>query len=78
MSAERDLLDDIKKKINCTYISDMRLSPVKELAQYEFEHMDLSIYSAEMRKEVFQYLYWDSKSQKALQQRLSERIRSSR
>lgn len=73
MSAERDLLEDIRKKINCTYISDMRFSPSKELAQYEFEHMDLSIYSAEMRKEAFQYLYWDSKSQKALQQRLSER-----
>ena len=73
MSADYDLLDDIKKRIDCTYISDMHFSPNKELAQYEFEHMDLSKYPDGMREEAFQYLYWDSKSQKALQQRLCKR-----
>jgi len=70
MSADLDLLDDLRKKINCTYISDMRFSPNKELAQYEFEHMDLSKYSADMRKDALQYLYWDSNSQKDLMKRL--------
>lgn len=57
-----DLLEDLKTRVKCPYISDMRFSPYKEKARCELEQMDLSQYPIEMREKVFRYLYVENKN----------------
>lgn len=56
MRTDLDLLEDLRKKVKCAYISDMRYS-YQNIARKEFEKMDLSQYPNEMYKDAFHYLY---------------------
>lgn len=55
-----DLFEDLRKKVECMYISDMRFSPYNGIARHEFSRMDLSKYPAEMLLDAVQYLYGES------------------
>ena len=52
-----DLFEHIRRKIGCTYISDMRFGKNKNLACIAMTMIDLSGYSIEALEDMAEYLF---------------------
>ena len=52
-----DLFEDLRKAVNCEYISDMKFDPFKEKAKHEVVKLDFDLYSTESQEDMADYLY---------------------
>ena len=62
---ERDIFDDMIKRVDCSYVSDLRYN--KKAVESKLKKMDLSQYSEKQLEEFAQYVFecgWDEVSGK--------------
>lgn len=57
MNQQADLLDILKCRLRCTYISDLRIEPYNSYARTMLEEMDLSGYPYRDIIDVLKYVY---------------------
>ena len=58
----RDLFEDLKAKLGCEYISDLRYDPWIKQARKEIIKLDLSKYSLFELADAAEYLYFEKRS----------------
>ena len=56
-SINGDLLEVIKQKLHCTYISDLRNEPTNSYAREQFKKMNLKKYSLKVLNDACRYIY---------------------
>ena len=56
MCADSDLLDDLRERIHCDYISEMRTNPYNRIARELIFQMDLTPYSKNQIADAVLYL----------------------
>ena len=62
---ERDIFDDMIKRVDCSYVSDLRYN--KKAVEDKLKGMDLSSYSEKQLEEFAQYVFecrWNEVSRK--------------
>ena len=52
---ERDIFDDMIKRVECSYVSDLRYN--KKIVEDKLKGMDLSSYSEKQLEEFAQYVF---------------------
>lgn len=52
---ERDIFDDMIKRVDCSYVSDLRYN--KKIVESKLKTMDLSLYDEKQLKEFAQYVF---------------------
>ncbi len=52
---ERDIFDDMIKRVDCSYVSDLRYN--KKAVEDKLKGMDLSSYSEKQLEEFVQYVF---------------------
>lgn len=57
MQTQRELLEELRARLLCDYISDMRLEPYKSAAKQMLAEMDLSVHPLRMLSDAAEYLY---------------------
>ena len=57
MTEARDLFEELRELVGCTYISDLRYSPWREQARMTIARMELSEYSLTALCDIAEYLY---------------------
>ena len=51
---ERDVFDDMIKRVDCSYVSDLRYN--KKIVESKLKTMDLSLYNEKQLEEFAQYV----------------------
>ena len=51
---ERDIFDDMIKRVDCSYVSDLRYN--KKIVESKLKTMDLSLYNEKQLEEFAQYV----------------------
>lgn len=54
---DRDLFEDLRIRVQCTYISDLRFNPWLKKARKEITGMKLDIYGLNALNDAANYLY---------------------
>lgn len=57
--ANRDLFEDLKERVWCDYISDLKCEPWLDMARRVITQMNLSIYPLFALNDAAEYLYGD-------------------
>lgn len=52
---ERDIFDDMIKRVECSYVSDLRYN--KKIVESKLKTMDLSLYDEKQLEEFAQYVF---------------------
>ena len=52
---ERDIFDDMIKRVECSYVSDLRYN--KKIVESKLKTMDLSLYNEKQLEEFGQYVF---------------------
>ena len=52
---ERDIFDDMIKRVDCSYVSDLRYN--KKIVESKLKTMDLSLYDEKQLEEFAQYVF---------------------
>ena len=52
---ERDIFDDMIKRVECSYVSDLRYN--KKIVESKLKTMDLSLYNEKQLEEFAQYVF---------------------
>lgn len=52
---ERDIFDDMIKRVDCSYVSDLRYN--KKIVESKLKTMDLSLYNEKQLEEFTQYVF---------------------
>ena len=52
---ERDIFDDMIKRVDCSYVSDLRYN--KKIVESKLKTMDLSLYNEKQLEEFAQYVF---------------------
>ena len=52
---ERDIFDDMIKRVDCSYVSDLRYN--KKIVESKLKTMDLSLYNEKQLEEFVQYVF---------------------
>ena len=52
---ERDIFDDMIKRVECSYVSDLRYN--KKIVESKLKTMDLSLYNEKQLEEFEQYVF---------------------
>ena len=52
---ERDVFDDMIKRVECSYVSDLRYN--KKIVESKLKTMDLSLYNEKQLEEFAQYVF---------------------
>ena len=52
---ERDVFDDMIKRVDCSYVSDLRYN--KKIVESKLKTMDLSLYNEKQLEEFAQYVF---------------------
>lgn len=57
MMNNRDLFEELRDRVQCAYISDLRYNPWLQAARKEITKMDLGVYGLNSLKDAAEYLY---------------------
>ena len=52
---ERDIFDDMIKRVDCSYVSDLRYN--KKIVESKLKTMDLSLYNEKQLEKFAQYVF---------------------